>query len=218
MDKQYWTPKHDVLLMKEEARHRTPAASELLKGELCTILDTDGVWSHIVTEYDNYEGYVLTLQLKEATQKEIEKALSLESQVIPTSSLYSFISEYYQTPYLRAGRTIKGIDCSGLVQAIGKHFGYRIARDSYQQAEQGETVSDIAAAKIGDFVFFGKNNNGQPNINHVGMMLSSKAVLHSSEKNGGVYLDKITSEGIINSEKEKTHELIAIRRVLELER
>jgi hypothetical protein len=51
------------------------------------------------------------------------------------SSLIKNSLKYLNAPYLWGGRTIFGIDCSGLTQIIYKMAGYKLPRDAHQQAK-----------------------------------------------------------------------------------
>ncbi|EAY29031.1 C40 family peptidase [Microscilla marina] len=71
------------------------------------------------------------------------------------------------TPYLWGGKSIFGIDCSGLTQLVYKAGGYFLPRDAYQQAAFGAKVARLTEAKTGDLVFFARKDN----IIHVGIVL-----------------------------------------------
>lgn len=129
-------------------------------------------------------------------------------------SLGDFVSEfpklieyYLRTPYLWGGRSSAGIDCSGLSQAVLAHFGIRLKRDAYQQAESGELVSLWGEVKAGDLAFF---DNEQGRITHVGIMIDSETIIHAS---GEVRIDSIDQKGIYHADLQKyTHPLRFIKR------
>ncbi len=117
--------------------------------------------------------------------------------------------KYLGSPYLWGGRSYFGNDCSGFTQIVYRICGYNLPRDASQQAEQGLLVSFIGETKPGDLAFF-EDEEGR--IVHVGIMLSSSRIIHSS---GQVRIDTIDHEGIFNEATKKyTHKLRFIKRLL----
>lgn len=115
--------------------------------------------------------------------------------------------QFLNTAYLWGGRSIFGIDCSGLTQQIFRFLGIQLPRDAYQQAVLGEVVGFLQEAKCGDLAFF---DNAEGKITHVGMMLDNARIIHAS---GKVRIDPIDNMGIIHSETgERTHQLRIVKR------
>lgn len=125
----------------------------------------------------------------------------------PGADLIATAKTYLNTPYLWGGRTHFGIDCSGFAQTVFKQHGIKIKRDASQQAEQGEVVDFLPAAKAGDLAFF---DNAEGRIIHVGIMLNHEQIIHAS---GRVKIDHIDGQGIYSEEfKKHTHQLRIIKR------
>jgi hypothetical protein len=119
--------------------------------------------------------------------------------------------KFLNCPYVWGGRSIFGIDCSGLVQVIYKMSGIRLPRDSSDQVSSGESVSLISEALPGDVAFFDDNEG---NITHTGIILEGQRIIHAS---GRVRIDMIDHHGIYNEGLQKyTHPLRTIRRVVNL--
>lgn len=111
-------------------------------------------------------------------------------------------------PYVWGGRTLWGIDCSGLVQGLLAHQGIRISRDCITQVEEGEAVPGLGAARPGDLAFFDGTRDGG---RHVGLVLEDGRVLHAS---GFVRTDRLTDRGIVTGETgHLSHHLRSLRRV-----
>jgi len=132
-----------------------------------------------------------------------EKA-NFENDVIATAKFFQNV------PYLWGGRNVFGIDCSGFTQTVFKLMNIKLRRDASQQAEQGELVGFLAECKAGDVAFF---DNAEGKITHVGIMLNSNEIIHSS---GKVRIDPIDDQGIFNKELGRyTHKLRIIKRFVE---
>lgn len=125
------------------------------------------------------------------------------------NSLETHGKHYLGTSYLWGGRSIWGIDCSGLMQQLYRIHGIELPRDAYQQASVGETVNLIGEAMPGDLAFF---DNEEGRIIHVGMVLPEGKILHAS---GQVRIDQLDHFGIFNQDSQRySHKLRLITRVL----
>jgi gamma-D-glutamyl-L-lysine dipeptidyl-peptidase len=78
-------------------------------------------------------------------------------------------------PYLWAGMSGFGFDCSGFTCAVYKALGVTIPRDAGPQAAEGVNVAR-SALRAGDLVFF-RGSSGS--IHHVGMYVGGGRMIHS---------------------------------------
>jgi cell wall-associated NlpC family hydrolase len=115
--------------------------------------------------------------------------------------------QFLNTPYLWGGRSIFGIDCSGFTQSVYRLVGKALPRDAHMQAHCGTLLPKEEKPHCGDLAFF---SGEQGNIVHVGMMLNSFEIIHSS---GKVRVDKLDDYGILHADTGKhTHKLALIKR------
>jgi len=129
-------------------------------------------------------------------------------EISETATLDIVAKSFLNTPYLWGGRTHYGIDCSGFTQTVFKLRGYKIKRDAWMQAEQGNVVDFLPEAKLGDLAFF---DNAEEKITHVGIMLNSEQIIHAS---GRVKIDRIDNQGIYSEEQKRyTHKLRIVKRL-----
>ncbi len=141
--------------------------------------------------------------------KEIDYLGEFQSANSSKSDLPHLAMMYLNTPYLWGGKSVFGIDCSGMVQQVYKFCGISLPRDAYQQAEIGDALSFVEEAEPGDLAFF---DNPEGKIIHVGIILEENKIIHA---HGKVRIDPIDITGIFNTDSQTySHKLRVIKKIL----
>jgi hypothetical protein len=125
------------------------------------------------------------------------------------NKIVNLAMQYLNAPYLLGGKSVFGIDCSGLVQVVFSMVNKTLPREAFQQVESGKVIDFLYEAQAGDLAFF-EDEEGK--IIHVGIMLNTNQIIHSF---GWVKIDFIDSQGIISTQNgEYTHNLRVLKRLI----
>ena len=138
------------------------------------------------------------------------KKFIFKNATISCETVKAAAMQYMNAPYQWGGRSLAGIDCSGLSQMTYKLCNTVLPRDASQQAQEGELLDFLQHAKCGDLAFF---DNAEGKIVHVGILLDERTIIHATDTSGRVVCDRIDQGGIISiSMKKRTHNLRMVRR------
>jgi cell wall-associated NlpC family hydrolase len=93
-----------------------------------------------------------------------------------------FAKQFRGVPYVWAGRSPYGFDCSGFVTYVYDHFGITLPRMADEQYDFGLSVSSLDL-QLGDLVFF---STYEPGPSHVGIYIGGGQFIHASSGAGEV--------------------------------
>ncbi|WP_172253312.1 C40 family peptidase [Saccharibacillus deserti] len=99
-------------------------------------------------------------------------------------------------PYLWAGTSAYGFDCSGFTGAIYAYYGIPLPRDASEQALAGKSVAK-PDLQPGDLMFFA-HQNGRGSVHHVAMYIGNGKMMHSPKAGRTVEIIPISTAGYAN--------------------
>lgn len=109
---------------------------------------------------------------------------------IDGNAIGDYASQYLGTPYVWGGNSLTGgVDCSGLVQQVYKHFGITLPRVTYDQIGEGKAVG-MKGLRPGDLVFFDTKPGGGPD--HVGIYMGDGKMIHAPRPGKSVEIADMT--------------------------
>ncbi|WPC44563.1 NlpC/P60 family protein [Clostridium sp. JS66] len=120
-------------------------------------------------------------------------SVSLGSNAV-VNYAYSFIG----TPYVWGGTSPSGFDCSGFTQYVYAHFGVGLGRTTYEQINDGSTVSRDQL-QPGDLVLFGTSSNPH----HVGIYVGNGMYIHAPQTGDVVKVSPLTRGDYLTAKRVK---------------
>lgn len=145
-------------------------------GESVEILGVDGEWYKVSA--GGKTGYIRGdyVSFTEPDPSQAPAAGSIGEQIV------AFAEQFLGTPYVWAGSSPSGFDCSGFVSYVFKNFGYTVNRTAASMYTNG-VAADKSELQIGDAVFFASSSES---IGHVGIYIGDGEFIHSSSGCGYV--------------------------------
>ena len=146
---------------------------KLFAGSKIKIIKFDNTWSKIeIFDKNCFYGYVPTKHIIKINKK---------------LSWLKIIKQFENTPYLWGGKTVNGIDCSGLLQLSMKFNGSNIPRDTRDQKTYFQNFilkSKLKNYNKGDIIFW---------RGHVAIVLRKTQLIHANAFHMSVKVERIES-------------------------
>ncbi|MGN7477806.1 NlpC/P60 family protein [Solibacillus silvestris] len=174
-------------LLEEDAKTKF---LQISYATILPVIDEDAKYYYVDTPSDGMK----------LLKKSDAKSYSTYSK-IPKPSASTIVKEakrYLDLPYLWAGTSSWGYDCSGILYAVFRTHGIMIPRDSFYQATGGKAVAK-KDLKPGDLVFFAYNG-GKGKVYHVGLYVGDGKMLHAPH-----YASKVKIESMNNGVYKKNY-------------
>jgi cell wall-associated NlpC family hydrolase len=105
-------------------------------------------------------------------------------------------------PYVWAGNTRSGLDCSAFTKNVFSTIGVDLPRHSGHQIQVGRTITDTGNLIAGDRLYFAMK--GGSTITHTGIYIGEGFFIHASSNHKCVDVDPLF--------KSYVNKLVAIRR------
>ncbi len=238
----YGICKLSVVPLRKEKSHESELVSELLYNDIYEVQEECHEWIRIKNLYDEYEGWLRTLQHTEIKEEDFKEVLKKDKFIINTpcsiygNTILSFGSKVFEkTKDSIALR--KTFDSRIMVESAIKLLNtpYRWGGKSIMGIDCSAFVqlcAKVAGYKLprdaSQQIKYGnviKNlsecqsgdlaffENENQHITHVGILLSKEKIIHAS---GKVRIDSIDQKGIYNKDLGcYTHELYGIRTLID---
>jgi len=161
---------------------------------------------------------ILLLVISNFQQSEAKrKAIILESIISQgddskIDSLVAYAQSLEGVPYLYAGKTIDGFDCSGFIYHVYNKYGIELPAGSANQYQEGEPIAKEEIS-IGDLVFFKGYEDPSDNVGHVGIVISVEDEIHFIHSSSGGGGRGITTNSLEHPQYKERY--LGARRVIE---
>lgn len=180
----------ETLHVRQDADLEAPILDSLTEGEQVPVEESIDGWDKVTVK--GQTGYISTdyvsreesYQVAESKEEE-EARLAVEAESRHENlrqEIISYAKQFVGNPYVWGGTSLtNGADCSGFVQSVYAHFGYKLPRDSRSQAAGAGNISENQM-QPGDLLFY----SGGGSINHVAIYIGNGQVVHASNPKSGI--------------------------------
>ena len=158
-------------LVHEKASAKSAIISDVVAGDRLKLLGKNCGWLKVEFP-DGRTGYISGSQA--ASENSWRKGLNNSPEAILSTAL-----SMNGFPYLWAGMSPKGMDCSGFVRTVFFMHDIIIPRDAGPQSQVGERIGKMEDLQPADLVFFGRIADDGPHVSHVGFYLGGGRFIHS---------------------------------------
>jgi hypothetical protein len=121
-------------------------------------------------------------QLNEFMDAGVEKPLDTGS--VTPDEIISTARRYLGVPHCMGGKTMKCIDCSGLLAVVFASHAIQLPHNSEEQARYGKIIGERKNLKKGDLVFFVRTYKTGRFITHSGIYTGDRKFIHTSTSMG----------------------------------
>jgi cell wall-associated NlpC family hydrolase len=176
----------DILNIRDFASTDANVVGTVHFGDVVDVLGQQNDW--IELEKDGVKGYASAdfVNLGNGT-KPVPAPTGRASEVI------AYAKQFLGTPYVYGGTSLtSGVDCSGFVEQVMKHFGVNLQRSSAQMAAGIGTPISKDQIQTGDLLFFAEDG---VHVSHVGIYIGDGTYIHSTDaKMQGVALASLYTD------------------------
>ena len=159
-------------------------------GTTMKVIGVSGEWYKV--SYNGTEGYVHSDYM---TLEALPGVTAAYAAYTPGQQIVNTAMQYMGVPYVWAGTSPSGFDCSGLVYYCYKENGYSINRTAASIYSNGVAV-DRSELQPGDAICF--TDGSYSYIGHVGIYIGNNEFIHASSSSGCVTINSL-SENYYNN-------------------
>jgi len=190
------------LNVRSEATTDSSKLELLQPGDVMDVIEAGNKWVKVETASGNI-GFVSADYVAVRAGEKPSRGASAKGEAV-----VEYAKQFLGTPYVWGGTNLsRGVDCSGFVYSVYKHFGINLNRTSRAMASNGVAVSK-GNLQPGDLILFDTTGVNDGGISHVGIYIGNDQYIHSSS--GKAYSVIITD--LYNDYSKRTY--VTARRVL----